>query len=360
MKNIYLEKCYFDNYRNFENLSLDFAEQVNIIVGPNGSGKTNILEAISLLSPGKGLKSSNYDEICRYGHAKWLTRFKLNSKLGIAEINMEFNNAEKSRKIDYNGSKISSAELPNLINPIWVTPQIDGIFLGGASIRRKFLDRIVYNFNPIHAKRLSKYDYFIRERNKILAHGGWEGQGAWLSTIEEKIVEEGILIETNRQKAVSSMQKAIDELETDFPKAILSLSKLFDGQYDLSNIAQVYVESLKNNRKKDSYAGRAALGVHRSDFIVVHSEKGCKAKYCSTGEQKAMLITLILASVESIIKNTDCTPVLLLDELFIHLDPNRKNQLAEYINFTKLQTFITSTDMLGIEYLAKKSNIINL
>lgn len=360
IENVYLKSFSLANFRNLSELFLNVSNGVNIIVGPNGSGKTSILESISLLSPGKGLKAANFDDMCKYGEDSWETRFKLNSKLGAAEIITNFRMQEKSRKISYNGSKISSTELTNFLNVIWVTPQMEGIFSTSPSIRRRFLDRIVYNFDPQYAKRLSKYEHYVRERNKVLAQRGWESETSWLGVIEDKITEEAIAINNARQEAIDLMQKSINCLATDFPKANLKLSKLFSEQRDELSTSDCYKEELLNNRAKDSYLGRASFGIHRSDFVVTHQVKQRLARLCSTGEQKALLISIILSSIDSILKSTNFVPILLLDELFVHLDEERREQLSEYITSTKLQTFITTTDIIGIEYLALKSNIIEL
>jgi len=360
MKKIYLEHISLVGFRNLSKLSLNVSSGVNIIVGPNGSGKTSILESISLLSPGKGLKSANFDDMCKYGENAWETRFKLHSKLGIAEIVTNFQLRGKTRKISYNGSQISSTELTNFLNVIWVTPQMEGIFAASPSIRRRFLDRIVYNFDPQHASRLSKYEHYIRERNKVLAQRGWESETAWLGVIEDKITEEAIAIDKARQEAIALMQKSIDSLDTDFPKANLELSKLFGEQRVEASLVDLYREELLNSRAKDSYSGRTNFGIHRSDFIVTHLVKQRLARLCSTGEQKALLISIILSSIESILKSTNFVPILLLDELFVHLDEERRMQLSDYITSTKLQTFITTTDIIGVEHLALKSNIIGL
>jgi DNA replication and repair protein RecF len=360
IENIYLENLLLVGFRNLLDLSLNVSNGVNIIIGLNGSGKTSILESISLLSPGKGLKSANFDDMCQYGQNGWETRFKLHSKLGIAEIITNFQLQEKSRKISYNGSKIPSAELTNFLNVIWITPQMESIFNASPSVRRRFLDRIVYNFDPQHAKRLSKYEHYIKERNKTLAQRGWESQLSWLGLIEDKITQEAIAINTSRQEAIALMQNSIDSLDTDFPKANLELSQLFGKQKVEASYTDLYKEELLNSRVKDSYSGRATFGIHRTDFIVSHRVKQRLARLCSTGEQKALLISIILSSIESILKSTNSVPILLLDELFVHLDEERRKQLSDYITSTKLQTFITTTDIIGIEHLARKSNIIEL
>jgi len=360
MKQVYLRHLYAQDYRNFPELSLDFAGNINVIIGANGSGKTNILESISLLSLGKGLKSAHFDDICRLSSASWKTTFALQSKLGIAEIESSFSIADKSRKLNYNGSKLSSTELANLLNIIWLTPQMEGLFLGAASLRRKFLDRIVYNFDPKHAKALAGYEHFMRERNKVLSSRDYLSEGEWLSVLEEKMAVEAKSIEYARRKAIIYMQTAINSLESQFPKARLAISSLYTEQVKDEDFIGNYMSILANNRQKDSYSGRANFGVHKTDFLVFHELHQRAARLCSTGEQKALLISVILASVESVLKNTQTTPIILLDELFVHLDDFRKKYLVDYITASKLQTFITTTDMMGIEDLAANAHIIEL
>lgn len=360
MKQIFLKNSNLQNYRNFSELSLDFAEYINIIVGENGAGKTNLLESISLLSPGKGLKSAHFDDICKSSSNFWKSKFDLQSKLGSANIDTSFSKLEKSRKMTYNGSKIPSNELSNLLNVVWLTPQMEGLFLGSSTSRRRFLDRIVFNFDLRHLKRITQYEHFVRERNKILSHQNFLAESSWLTTLEEKIAIEASSINSSRSEAIILMQKAIDSLDTNFPKAILKISKLFEEPIENDNFIEKYVVILAKNRQKDSYSGRTNFGIHKTDLLVFHAHEERAAYLCSTGEQKALLISVILASIEFILQNTQTTPILLLDELFIHLDSLRKKYLVDYIIKSKLQTFITTTDMIGIEELAKIAHIIDL
>ena len=360
MKLVYLEQLSMDNYRNFSEWSIEFDKGINIIVGPNGSGKTNILESISYLSPGKGLKSAHFDEVRRHEEQKWSTNFKLKSKLGVAEIISSYTQNDRSRKMLYNGSKISGSELSNLLNVIWLTPQMEGLFLGSSSARRKFLDRIVYSFNPNHAKNIAKYNHYMRERNKSLANGDLNLQDPWLGALEEKMAQEALKIATAREEAISLTQDTVDSLNTEFPKADLSITSLFESEEQWDSFEISYLQVLKDNRQKDFYSGRTSFGVHKADLNVSYREKGQQAKLCSTGEQKALLISIALASIESVMQNTQTTHILLLDELFVHLDDSRKKYLSSYIIQSKLQTFITTTDIIGIEDLASKAHIINL
>lgn len=361
MKKVVLQSLNLTEYRNFSLFSSEFAPEINIFIGPNGSGKTNILESISLLCPGKGLKHSKYDEICKQGTNSWKSNFTLESKLGAAQIDNYYNGDSRNRLIHYNGAKIASTELANLLNIIWLTPQMEGLFLGPASNRRKFLDRLTYNFYPNHLKHLIKYDYYLQERSKCLADRDWELKSSWLDIIEDKIVNEATLIYNAREESIKKIQSEINNLQTTFPKASLTISNLFE---DLAitdlDFRNNYTHFLRSYRKKDSYSGRTSIGTHKADLLVEHQTTSKAAKFCSTGEQKALLISLMLASVNGIIASTKSKPIILLDELFVHLDQTRRQELSDYIMSTKIQTFITSTDMIGLQFLQDNANIINL
>lgn len=360
MKEIYLTDLDLENYRNFINYRVsNLSPFVNIIIGPNGSGKTNILESISLLAPGRGLKVAKYEEICHKNTPNWRSKFIMQSKLGLAEILMQYHKDSK-RIIEYNGSKLPSCELVKICNLIWITPQMDSFFSGPSSIRRKFIDRIAYNFYPQHIKHLTKYEYYQQERIKFITTNGCNRSTGWLSNIEEKLVDEALIINNVRNETLTHMQKAMESLEFDFPKAKLSLSD-FDEGVSFTSISKVkYLELLEKYRKKDMYSNKTSIGTHRTDLVVEYTDKNSIAKQCSTGEQKALLISLILASIDSIISTTNSKPLLLLDELFVHLDSERRKELSKYIMNTKIQTFITTTDMIGFDLLKQHANIINL
>lgn len=360
MKNIYIQKLCLENYRNFGELKLEVSNKPLIIIGENGSGKTNVLEAMSLLFPGRGLRAAKLDSICKLGKHDWSLQAIMQSKLGLADIQTGFR-LQSKRWIEFNGSKIANNELSNLSSMIWLTPQMDGIFLDSASHRRKFLDRIVYNFDPAHAARIGKYEYYIHERINILQQDVIDN--SWLKVIEEKIADISLEIAISRLKILEQMQVSLNELETEFPKAILLIAGEIEEKILLRGEAEItdFIKSkLALERMHDKASGRTNFGVHRSDLVVIHQEKNQSAKFCSTGEQKAMLIAIMLAQVNSAIKGNHTAPILLLDEVFVHLDNRRKQYLTDFFIRSGLQIWITATDLSGIEELAGQAELIKL
>lgn len=297
MYNIYLNKLKLLNYRNFQHFEINVDNNSVILIGENGSGKTNILESISLFFPGKGLRSAKLENICKQlaDHCEVYTLFQ--SKLGPAEIITNFKREASRRVVEFNGSKIPNNELSKFTSMVWLTPQMDGIFAASTSDRRKFFDRIVYNFIPAHAKAVSKYEYYMTMRSQALTQEQIDDN--WLSVIEGKMAELSVEITINRLKILQDIQKTIDDLDNNFPKATLSLNGIIEEK--ILNNNKIELDYIKQNflvlRNRDKISNRTNFGVHKSDFLVSHREKNTLAKFCSTGEQKAMLVALILAQV---------------------------------------------------------------
>ncbi len=362
MFSIFLEKLRLQNYRNFSQLEIKSHNNKILIIGENGSGKTNILEAISLLFPGRGLRNTKLDEICRLGTANWSSTALLNSKIGFAEIYTSFEAGQSKRLITFNGAKIASSELSNLSSIVWLTPQMDGIFLEAPSIRLKFFDRIVYNFINNHAAIVNKYNYYLHERIKILQHEAADNN--WLNIIEEKIADASMIIASNRISAINSLQPELAKLTHPFPQGELLISGSIEekllSKIEVPQIIEFVKAQLKLNRISDRSAKRTGFGIHKSDFVVINAAKNIRAKFCSTGEQKAMLISLVLAQVNSLTQETQTSPILLLDEIFAHLDNERKQYLINFFSVLNSQIWITSTDCKGIESLADKAQVISL
>ena len=349
MKNIFLHSLILENYRNFQNFEVKTDNTPIILIGENGSGKTNILEAISLFYPGRGIRSAKLSDICKDSENYCSIKALLQSKLGIAEFSTSFKHGSNRRIAEYNNTKIANNELSKFTSMVWLTPQMDGIFTSSSSERRKFFDRIVYNFDSGHAGLINKYEHYMYERNKILAKDIIDDN--WLKIIEEKMANTSSQIATNRLKTLKFMQQAIDDLESEFPKAELSIDgiieqKILNGE---KQVTDFIIIELYKTRSKDQLLRRTSFGVHKSDVIIKHKKKNILAKFCSTGEQKAILIAVILAEMNYTIKLTKVAPILLLDEIFVHLDDKRRQYLIEFFNDLNLQLWVTATNLEGIE-----------
>lgn len=360
MSNIFLQKLNLENYRNFKDLEINTGNEPVILIGENGSGKTNILEAISLFFPGKGIRGAKLDNLCKRDADSCAIQILLHSKFGAAELSTYFTRQANKRSTLFNGIKIPNNELSKFSSMIWLTPQMEGIFTAGLSDRRKFFDRIVYNASPSHAAAISKYEYYMYERNIILAQNMIETN--WLTIVEEKMAELSVEIANSRLKSLNYIQKAINELDNEFPKAILEIDGIVEknvlqGQRDTQEFIKT---ELFNMRSRDKISGRTNFGVHKSDFVVTHQGKNALAKLCSTGEQKAMLIAILLAQVNYAIKENITKPIMLLDEVFVHLDNRRKLYLIDFLIQSNLQLWVTATDISGIESLVPKAQLIRL
>lgn len=357
MQKIHLTKINLNNYRNFERFSCEFDNNLVLITGNNGSGKTNILEAISYLSPGRGIRGATQEELCRDDIHNWQSDIELKSKLGIAGVSYKYNLQNRKRDVEYNGSKITSNDLHGLANVVWLTPQMNGIFVDSRSSRLRFFDRIVFSFFSNHASNINKFEYYNRERLGHLTANIGRFDDAWLAVLEKQIAQQAELVHKAREQTIAYMQNSIDQLQSEFPKAILALKGM--AWLD-NNFIDEYITELKQNRAKDAYSGRTNFGVHKIDFNVTHAENKKNAGICSTGEQKAMLISIFLAQIEAIILETSTTPILLMDELFVHLDDLRKKYLSDYVINRGVQVFITATDTNGIENIANNAQLVAL
>jgi DNA replication and repair protein RecF len=351
-ESFYVSSLKFNNFRNYNVLSLEFDSTPVVLTGFNGSGKTNILEAISLMSPGKGfrkIKLNEADMVDNSGQAQlpWSISSKINKGseeflIGTGRERVE----DKKRIIKIDGDIVKNqSELTSIFSVMWLIPQMDGLFIGSSSDRRKFLDRLVYNFDPEHASRIYSYEYTMRERAKILQYNSYDG--SWVSVLENKMAERAVSIAAARLDTIEHIQAVINESKTPFPKANIEVK---GGVEEImqNNSALQAEEILKNqffeSRAVDSRSGRTNIGVHRSDFLAFHSEKNMFAALCSTGEQKALLLSIILAEARAKALWKGSVPVLLLDEVVAHLDESRRNFLFEEVLSMQAQVWMTGTD----------------
>lgn len=339
-----LKSLHLSNYRNFESRDFEFDGNISLIIGNNGIGKTNILEAISLLSPGKGIRSARPEEITKYGENSWNISAICDGKLGAAKLELDYCGVNHKKKVSFNDSKIANSELANFINVIWLTPQMDGLFLGSPGDRRKFLDRMVFSKIPNHAALVSKYEKLQRERMKILEDNGGD---SWAEIIEKEMASLGISITQNRLEIIDIINKDIEQIDPIFPHAELGLEAHMAELLEKEDPIYWILAEFKASREKDRITGRNHFGAQRADMKTIFKEKNIPASDCSTGEQKALLISIILAQQISSINK----PILLLDEIFVHLDENRRKALGEFLVSNSAQTFVTSTEEETAQYL---------
>ena len=339
------------NYRNYKDLSLKLGASPVVLTGANGSGKTNILEAISLLSPGKGFRKIKLNDADMIQGGKTVLPWSISAVVnkGFEEFQIGTGRelvTDSKRIVKIDGDIVKNqAELTSIFSVMWLTPQMDGLFIGSSSDRRKFLDRLVYNFDPEHASRIYSYEYTMRERAKIIQQPSYDP--SWVSVLEEKMAQRAVSIAAARIDTVEHIQAVINEFKTAFPKADIDVQGGVE-RIMLENSAlqaeEILKKQLYESRAMDSRTGRTSVGTHRSDFIAFHNEKCMPAASCSTGEQKALLLSIILAEARAKALWKGSVPVLLLDEVVAHLDEKRRASLFEEIFSMQAQVWMTGTD----------------
>ena len=346
------------DFRNYASLRLDVGSSPVVLTGENGAGKTNLLEAISFLSPGRGLRRAKLPEVTRRGQRVWAVAATLQDQTGETTIGTgldpalaeDENHSPARRVVHIDGVPARSANaLADFSVVGWLTPQMDRLFVDGASARRRFLDRLVYGFDTGHARRVSAYDKALRERARLL-RGGRADQ-AWLSALENTMAEHGIAVAAARQDAVMRLGAAMDEgfgLAGDaFPKAEVRVDGIVEDWLEDHPAVEVegrFLDALKSSRELDAVSGGAKTGPHRSDMAVVHGAKSMPASQCSTGEQKALLIAIVLADARLQAARLGRAPILLLDEVAAHLDDIRRTALFDELLEIGGQAWLTGTD----------------
>jgi len=338
------------NFRSYKDLQCSFDGGPVVLLGPNGSGKTNILEALSLLSPGKGLRGASFDQFRNFkGPSEWGVIAEVASHNQTIKISTGVSAGRlRGRDVKVNDKKVSGySSLPSLISLSWVTPSMDQIFMESPSLRRKFLDRMCSSFNDDHISSIKNYEKLMRERNRLLQDSF--SDKTWLDTLETRMASEGILIGLTRIELVKSLNDILGKDQNPvWPKAFLKIEGDVEEELISNNPNEVkenYSKTLFDNRRKDSLSGRTLEGVHRSDLLVSERNKGVYASQCSTGEQKGLLLGLILSHLDLIAESSNRYPILLLDEVIAHLDQIRRSSLFDQIVRTKAQVFMTGTDV---------------
>ncbi len=354
------------DFRNYAELTLPLGSGHVVLTGENGSGKTNLIEALSFLSPGRGLRRASYDDVARVtGHDGFAIHASLDCMIyGDAEIGTgTAGGGEGGRKVRINGNAASGDELLDYARVLWVVPSMDGLFTGGASDRRRFLDRMVLAIDTGHGKRVLDYEKAMRSRNRLLSDGNSDNQ--WLDAIESQMAELGIAIAAARAEAMRLIAAMIERLPADgpFPKADCFLEGSLEQRIGLEaalDLEEDFRRLLRDGRPRDRVSGRTLEGPHRTDLIVQHRPKSMPAALCSTGEQKALLIGLILAHARLTGELSGMAPILLLDEIAAHLDTGRRAALFGILDDLGGQAFMTGTDRSLFEALEGDAQFFNV
>ena len=335
------------NFRCYAEASFDGDERPVVLTGPNGAGKTNILEAVSYLGPGRGLRQARLADVDRRsGDATWAVSATVVGLVGPVELGTGRAPSSPRRIVRLNGATVSGQSvLADYVSIVWLTPQMDRLFLEGAAARRRFLDRLVFGFDSAHAGRVSAYEHAMRERARLLKLGRQDD--GWLSALEETMASRGIAIAAARRDIAGRLARACAETSGPFPAAGIAATGLVEDWLDEGPALaaeDLLRQRLAEQRVKDAVTGRTGIGSHRSDFAVRHLEKDMPADQCSTGEQKALLIAIVLANARLQSAEHGMAPLLLLDEVAAHLDIGKRRVLFETLLGRGVQAWRTGTD----------------
>ena len=361
-------------FRNYRRLRLETDARPVVLTGSNGAGKTNLLEAVSLLTPGKGLRSARLGEILRRsggrgeraaeaqsasdGRATWTVASRIATADGVVEVGTGLaadggNKGRRRRVVRVDGAPVrSQADLASILSAVWLTPHMDLIFADGASARRRFLDRLVFSLDPAHARRVGSYEHALRDRTRVLrgaAGHGPKADGHWLNVLEESMASTGVAIAAARREVAGRLNRvdATAEQADAFPSAEITPTGAVEEWLDAGPALDAEEKlrvALSGSRRRDAEAGGAAVGPHRSDVKITHGVSGLSAEQCSTGEQKALLISAILSLARLQAAERGSVPILLLDEIAARLDEERRRALFASIVAIGAQAWLSGTD----------------
>jgi DNA replication and repair protein RecF len=368
---LWVETLRLANFRNYASLALTFSPEPVVLIGPNGAGKTNLMEAVSLLAAGQGLRRVAFPELARAGGSgDWAVAARMQTTDGPLDIGTGLQAggipaARAGRVVKVNGAQQGgSGILADLVEMLWITPAMDGLFTGPASDRRRFLDRLILCFDPSYRTRLGHFERAMTQRNRLLSDNVRAGNQ--FDGLERVLAETGVAIAAARAEAVTQLQATIRarkkrQPSSPFPWAMIDITGELEEQLAFTPAVDVedqYAKTLAANRERDRGAGRTLDGPHRSDLIVAHGPKAMPAKLCSTGEQKALLVGLVLAHAELIRQRRNgAAPILLLDEIAAHFDPLRRAALFDDIVGLGSQAWMTGTDHDAFAALGRRAAV---
>jgi DNA replication and repair protein RecF len=336
MAGLYLSNLTLSHFRSHKRAVIDVDARPVAIHGNNGAGKTNILEAISLLSPGRGLRRASAEDMTRRPEALgWKVTALLHGPLGTNELEI-ISEQGAARQVRIDGKPTQQTALGRIARVLWLIPSMDRLWIEGAEGRRRFLDRVTLSFLPDHAEISLAYEKAMRERNRLLKD--MVREPSWYAALEARMAETGVAIHHNRLHAIKALAQAQEAAKTAFPTATLTL------ECDMPDDVDAMRAALADGRMRDLSAGRTLTGPHRADLHGVFAAKQVLARDCSTGEQKALLVSLILANARALTADFGAPPLLLLDEVAAHLDATRRAALYDEISALGAQAWMTGTE----------------
>ena len=366
----YISRLRLSCFRSYASAALDIGPGPDpgaswvVFTGANGVGKTNFIEAISLLCPGRGLRGSPFEALSKVdGEAAWAVAATIQTRSGPVDMGTGLAMTGAGRRVRINGANARSVEdMAAHLRLLWLTPAMDSLFNGGASERRRFLDRLVMTLIPDHSRSISGFEKSMRQRNRLLEENA---DPDWIDAVEARMADFAAAIHFARSDSIGHLQQLADISISDaFPGAILSLDPLFgdhrDGFVSSMALEGALRDCWRQNRSVDRAARRTLVGPHRVDLQVFHRQKSMPARLCSTGEQKALLIGLILAHSRLVAQMTSMTPILLLDEIAAHLDPDRRLALFDALERLNTQVWMTGTDPLLFDGLKERALFVRV
>ncbi len=371
------------DFRCYAGIRLDMEPQPVILTGPNGAGKTNLLEAISFMVPGRGLRRAKLADVTRdHSPRPWGVAASVQTPRGTIEIGTAIeasplsgdndgpseddNDADdeptsQRRLVKIDGVLEPQSALARAISITWLVPQMDRLFSESGGGRRRFFDRLAYGFDADHAKRLNAYEQLLRQRSRLLRDGVRDDR--WLAALEETMAEHAVAIGATRRDTVDRLASGFAMAQSAFPRAHLELDGWVETALKQDPALTIEIalrERWATSRETDAAAGRAAIGVHRTDVLVWHDPKGTPAEQCSTGEQKALLIAIVLAQARVLAARQGHAPILLLDEVVAHLDEQRRETLFGELLAMGTQAWLSGTDPGQFAGLRGRSQFIRV
>ena len=336
---LFVSSLTVSHFRSHKVARLETDGRPVVFFGANGSGKTNLLEAVSLLSPGRGMRRASAEDMARKPES---LGWKLQAVLHVNEATYEIETWSEQgapRQVKIDGKPATQTQLGALCRVVWLVPVMDRLWVEGAEGRRRFLDRLALSFFPDHGEAAVTYEKAMRERNKLLKEQVRDGH--WYKAVETHMAQSGLKVHSNRIKTIERLITAQSLAETSFPVADLELEQ---SEGAMPETVEDFLTELGDSRFRDLAIGRTTVGPHRTDMVATYRDKGVQAKAASTGEQKALLVSLILANGRALCEDIGYAPLLLLDEVSAHLDVARRAALYDEICALNAQAWMTGTE----------------